>query len=188
MIHAIVAPYTIQEHIKIHHAAAYAKVAYFYRLRNLPAVHAFLDTISHCEGTTGEDGYRRVYGSRTLIKDLSVHPGRDICRISRGHKLCSTAAGKYQFLRETWDELVEKYGFGDFGPMSQDLAAISLLDRVGALEDIEHNRLTIAIKKAAHLWASLPTSPYGQPTKSMAEVKKVFRDRKIYYEHNRQEN
>ena len=155
--------------------------AHLISIRNKPEVRAFLDMISFAEGTNGSDGYNTVYGSHERLKDLKDHPGKVIHELSRGKALSSSAAGRYQFLHKTWDELVERYHFKNFGPFDQDLAAIALLHNINAISDIENKDIPAAISKACTLWASLPGSPYGQPTKSLDALMHVWGERYAHY-------
>jgi lysozyme len=54
--------------------------------------------------------------------------------------LKSTAAGAYQFLASTWDDLKRKLNLPDFGPHSQDLAAQELIRERHALADVADGR------------------------------------------------
>jgi lysozyme len=127
-----------------------------------PNVQAFLAMIRRGEGTTGANGYRTLFGGG-LFNDYSKHP--DIA-VTRG-SLTSTAAGAYQILYGTWLEISAAYSLPDFSPASQDVAAVALIKRRGALADVLAGRWQTAIAKCAKEWASLPGSPYGQPTISM---------------------
>ncbi|MDR5739491.1 glycoside hydrolase family 104 protein [Caballeronia sp. LZ016] len=127
-----------------------------------PNVQAFLAMIRRGEGTTGANGYRTLFGGG-LFNDYSRHPN---IAVTRG-ALTSTAAGAYQILYRTWIEVAASYGLTDFSPASQDVAAVALIKRRGALADVLAGRWTAAIGKCAKEWASLPGSPYGQPTISM---------------------
>src|SRR5690606_9753915 len=129
--------------------------------------HAFLRAIRLGEGTLAADGYRRIVGGE-LFDDFSDHPRRRVW-IER-YQVWSTAAGAYQFLAGTWDEMRAKYGLRDFSPGEQDRAAIGLLIRRGALEDVLAGRIEQAIAKCRLEWASLPGSPYGQRTESLQRV------------------
>jgi hypothetical protein len=86
----------------------------------------------------------------------------------------STAAGAYQFLRSTWTECAEALGLEDFSPENQDLAAVYLIRRRNALGDVMSGRLDAAVGRCNREWASLPGSPYGQPTKTMDKVREVY--------------
>lgn len=82
--------------------------------------------------------------------------------------------GAYQLLARTWDECVKALGLPDFSPSSQDLAAAFLIRRRGALPDALAGRLDVAIAKCNKEWASLPGSPYGQPTRTLAQATAVY--------------
>lgn len=132
-------------------------------------VQAFLRVIRRGEGTADEGGYRRLFGGGTFAS-FADHP-RVLVKKS-GYN--STAAGAYQFLASTWDETRRAMGLKDFSPASQDLGAVGLIARRGALADVIAGRLEEAIKKCGKEWASLPYSPYGQPVISMATARGVF--------------
>jgi muramidase (phage lysozyme) len=139
-------------------------------------VRAFLAVIRECEGTAGPDGYRTMFGGE-LFDSFEDHPRRRITKRLGGRPLTSTAAGAYQFLERTWDGLTGKLGksaLPDFGPRSQDIAAVALIAGRRALTLLVDGDLAGAVKKCALEWASLPGSPYGQPTKSMDTVRAVY--------------
>lgn len=132
-------------------------------------VQAFLRVIRAGEGTSDEDGYRRHFGGR-LFDSFSDHPRVAITAGLGRNQYTSTAAGAYQFLSRTWDGLVRQYGFADFAPRTQDIAALALIDGRRALDDVLAGRIQAAIRKCAPEWASLPGSPYGQPTKTLEQA------------------
>ena len=134
-----------------------------------PNLQAFLRVIRAGEGTADDDGYRRHFGGE-LFESFADHPRRAITKGMAGKSYTSTAAGAYQFLQGTWDECASSMGLGDFSPASQDLAAVYLIDRRGALADVLAGRIEAAIARCAKEWASLPGSPYGQPTRSLAQA------------------
>lgn len=134
--------------------------------RNL---HAFLEMIRAGEGTADVDGYRRHFGGR-LFHSYVDHPR---VAVSAG-AWTSTAAGAYQFLARTWDECRAALALPDFSPRSQDLAAVFLIRRRGALPDALAGQLDRAIAKCAREWASLPGSPYGQPTRTLAQATQTY--------------
>jgi muramidase (phage lysozyme) len=138
-----------------------------------PNVRAFLAVIRAGEGTSDPDGYRRHFGGE-LFSDFSQHPKRAITKLLGGQPLTSTAAGAYQFLSKTWSECQNALKLPDFSPESQDLAAVYLIDRRGALDAVIRGDLEVAIAKCAKEWASLPGSPYGQPTKTLAQCIAVY--------------
>jgi muramidase (phage lysozyme) len=87
-----------------------------------------------------------------------------VTRLLGGREITSTAAGAYQFLARTWDEVAAALELPDFSPQSQDVAALWLIRRRGALADLREGRFDDFVAKCAKEWASLPGSPYGQPT------------------------
>lgn len=139
----------------------------------LPNVQAFLRMIRVGEGTSDDLGYQRVVGSRSgaQFDSFADHPRR-IIQLSPTLK--SSAAGAYQFLIGTWDWLVSKYNLPDFTPHSQDLGAVGLIKRRGALIDVVEGRFSDAVNKVNKEWASLPNSPYGQRTVTMADAQNHY--------------
>lgn len=136
---------------------------------------AFLETIKYAEGVRpGIDGYRTLFGG-ALFDGFADHP-----RIAKqftdraGRKLWTSAAGAYQFMAvsplpgggstrvNTWDVLQRRLGLPDFGPASQDRAALELVRERGALADVQAGRIVQAIQKCAPVWASLPGAGYAQ--------------------------
>ncbi len=138
-------------------------------LRSSANLRAFLAVIRSGEGTADADGYRRHYGG-THFDSYADHPRKTIT----AGRWTSTAAGAYQFLSRTWDECAKALGLTNFVPENQDLAAVFLIRRRGALPDAMAGRLDVAIAKCAKEWASLPGSPYGQPTKTLAHAHAVY--------------
>lgn len=127
-------------------------------------VLAFLRAIRLGEGTSDEDGYRRIVGG-TDFDDFSEHPGVKIWL--KRYQVYSSAAGAYQFIAPTWRGLKKEYGFEDFGPKCQDEAAVALILEKNALKPVMVGRIPEAVDKCKMIWASLPGSPYGQRTESM---------------------
>lgn len=132
---------------------------------NEPNVRSFLDMIAAAEGTT-KHGYNTLFGGGKF-ENLQDHPRQlfDFTETT-GRKNKTSAAGRYQFLSNTWDEQAKKLGLPDFGEQSQDLAAINLLRERGILPDVLQGNWEAAVKKSGPIWASLPSSPYPQPRQS----------------------
>lgn len=87
----------------------------------------------------------------------------------------STAAGAYQFLSGTWDEVSERYGIRNISPKAQDFAAVVKLKDRGALDDVLSGRLTQTLLKTSHEWASLPPFRHkGQGRLSFSEAQAAF--------------
>lgn len=135
-------------------------------------VLAFLRAIRLGEGTADPDGYRRIVGGE-LFDSFADHPRKRVWIAA--YKVWSSAAGAYQFIASTWDEMRAKYALPDFSPASQDLAAVALIDRRGALADVISGRIEQAIVKCRLEWASLPGSPYGQRTEKLEAVLAEYR-------------
>lgn len=136
-----------------------------------PRVRAFLRVIREGESSQTDEAYRTVVGGG-VFQSYDDHPRRLIDLPSLGVK--STAAGAYQFLARTWDGCREALGLPDFSPASQDLAAVYLIHGRGALDDVLAGDIATAIGKCAKEWASLPGSPYGQPTLTMPKALAVY--------------
>ena len=136
-----------------------------------PNVQAFLALIRKTEGA----GYTTLFGGG-IVESLDDHPRIAVTRTLGGKPITSTAAGAYQFLSRTWDECAKALDLPDFSPTSQDNAAVYLLERRKALSAILEGDWTTAIERCNREWASLPGSPYGQPTKSLAYCLKFLKD------------
>lgn len=144
-----------------------------------PEALALLEVIKNAEGTAGrKNPYATLFGGEQ-ISDLSRHP--DI--VVRTPRYSSSAAGAYQFLTPTWKSSSEQLGLKDFGPKSQDLAALLLADRrlggLGGLEVLKKEGLSNRVLNAlAPEWASLPTlsgaSYHGQPVKKAENLRKIY--------------
>ena len=132
-------------------------------LLNNRNVIAFLALIKYTEGA----GYQTLFGGERFTS-FNDHPRRRITRMLGGKSITSTAAGAYQFLATTWDDCAKACALDDFSPRSQDVAALYLIDRRHALDAVIEGDWTTALERCNREWASLPGSPYGQPTKPMA--------------------
>ena len=141
-----------------------------------PRRRALLATIRYAEGTwTGGSarGYRLLYGGG-LFARLSRHP-----QITVRRRYVSAAAGAYQFLPPTWNRVARRLGLRDFGPRNQDMAALYLVERRGALATLDRDGLNgRVLERLAPEWASLPNrrgaSAYGQPVKSAQELQQFY--------------
>lgn len=137
---------------------------------------AFLDMLAVSEGTKGRgnDGYNVLFGG-ALFTSYADHPRRLITRtFGNGTTVTSSAAGRYQFLRRTWDELASTLRLGDFGPPSQDRAALELIRQRGALADVRAGRFAAAVDKCRRTWASLPGAGYDQPEQPIERLAAAY--------------
>lgn len=136
-------------------------------------VRAMLSTIRWAEGTSGPDGYRTLFGG-DLFDSYADHPRKVVAKLLAGKPIKSSAAGAYQILSKTWDGLKTPLGLPDFSPQSQDLAAVELIRRRGALQDVLGGRIATAVEKIRKEWASMPGAGYGQPEKQIAQLAGVY--------------
>lgn len=138
-------------------------------LASLPEnVKKFLMLITFTEGT---DKYKKPYNTlftHKLFDSFAKHPNK----VVTAGKLKSTAAGRYQILYRTYVDL----GGGIFTPEAQDAMAVKLLKRRKAYTAVLNGAWETAIKLCNREWASLPGSPYGQPTHKLEECLKFLRD------------
>ncbi len=142
-----------------------------------PERRALLNTIRYAEGTWAngqEVGYRILFGG-SLFHSLDRHPNR----VMRTARYASAAAGAYQFMPFTWDMVTRALGIPDFGPESQDQAALFLVQRRGALHLADRGELTPDLAaRLAPEWASFPTlagrSFYGQPVKRLNDLRRFY--------------
>lgn len=138
-----------------------------------PYAQAFLATIRAGEGTAGGNGYQMMFGGG-LFDSFDDHPRQVICRSTPNGRICSSAAGAYQFLRGTWDRLAGKLNLPDFSPQCQDIAALELIREKGALDDVKAGRFVEAVAKCRRVWASMPGAGYGQPEVAMQRYQRIY--------------
>ncbi len=140
------------------------------QLMNNPNARKMLDLIAAAEGV--KYGYNTLFGNQR-IDNLSAHPNiKKPFKQTDGQVKYTTAAGRYQFLKDTWDGIARQYGIKDFSPQSQDFGALALLAQNGALPYVLKGDFNTAIKKSGSTWASLPTSPYAQNKRSWGFIDK----------------
>ena len=138
---------------------------------------ALHDAIAYSEGTKGrgKDGYNVGFDYK-IFASCAKHPNIDTC----SGRLCSTAAGRYQFLKKTWTSVASAIGATDFEPDSQERGAAYLVTRVHRATVPSTRALTApefssVLKKLNREWASLPGSPFGQPTRSTSELWSAYK-------------
>ncbi len=115
-----------------------------------PRVQAILDLISRPEGGTYDS-----HNSGAKMTNFDEHPGFGPPN-KQGDS--SSAAGRYQMLKRTFDGIKKQIGPLTMSEPSQDLAAAWLLKELGALKALESGNLDTAISAAAvpKGWAALP--------------------------------
>lgn len=141
-------------------------------------LRAFRDTLAYAEGTDKPAvqnsnflGYDVIVGG-SLFSDFSKHPNK-LVHLPR-YNISSSAAGRYQFIRTTWNALVKKLGLVDFTPKSQDAACNELLRECGARARLAVGDFAGALKAGNKIWASLPGSPHGQRIEDAATLRAIF--------------
>lgn len=137
-----------------------------------PRVRDFLDILAKAEGTygKGDNGYNVAFGGDTTV-GYDAHPGQYYeFTQTDGKKNRTSAAGRYQFIKPTYDTLAQRLGVTDFSPETQDRMALELIRENGALDDVLGGNYEAAINKLGGVWASLPSSTAPQPHRSMAEL------------------
>lgn len=137
---------------------------------------AFHDLIAYAEGTEGrsKDGYDVAFGYR-IMRSCDRHPNQ----CTRYGGTCSTAAGRYQFLTTTWSTAARARDLRSFEPDDQERAAAFLIGNIRRVTIPQDRALTAselanALSRLSYEWASLPPNRYGQPTKSVAELRRVY--------------
>jgi muramidase (phage lysozyme) len=121
-------------------------------------IESYLNGISKAEGAD----YDTIVGG-SKFNDYSKHPGKVGVTTKEGP---STAAGKYQITKTTYNYYAPKLGITDFSPESQDKIARAIIKDKNAEEDIKKGDFETAHNKLGSVWASLPSSTYSQPKKS----------------------
>lgn len=119
-------------------------------------------------------------GYDVLVGSTPKHPRRFLSYHDHPNSLYrplrSSAAGRYQIIHPTWVEIKELLGLKDFSPESQDLAALKLVERRGALDEVEEGRITRAIHLCRKEWASLPEAGYGQHENKLSDLLRAYMD------------
>jgi muramidase (phage lysozyme) len=126
-------------------------------------VRKFLNFLGKAEGADYDVIVGHTPKNPKKFEDFSRHPGIVGLTTKDGP---STAAGRYQITKQTYDDFAPKLGITDFSPESQDKIALAIIQKQGALDDVRSGRFEDAIKKLGGRWASLPSSTYSQPKRS----------------------
>jgi lysozyme len=138
-------------------------------------ISAFLAMLRVSEGTANyADPWGTYYGGGQFT-DKSDHPvitGAESPVTTQWG--ITTAAGAYQITLTTWTSLGGRLKYGSFSNDAQDQAAIDLITRRGALDAVSSGDLDTAFTLLKNEWASLPTSPAGQPTQSAQNLYDAF--------------
>lgn len=141
---------------------------------------AFLEgVLAGCEGTQGDEGYRALFGWRPgngkVFASFANHPRIFFDYTDQsGRHIRTSAAGKYQATWTTWQDFIRERGPHDFTPASQDEFALWLIEKCGALDDVDRGRLRAAIDKCGGRWASLPSATVPQPRRTYAFCEREY--------------
>jgi len=151
-----------------------------------PNVKAFLRAIRLGESDPDTDeAYVALFGwspgNGRVFNDFGDHPRQRTYekfdgQFIKNNKIdYTTAAGAYQIVETTWNNLRRNNPWLiDFSPHMQDLAAVVLLVGRGAINHVINGNIPAAIAKLGDEWASLPSSTVGQPTKSLEKLLAVY--------------
>lgn len=139
-----------------------------------PNMRAFQRVIRSGESNQTPGAYTLLAGGKHFSGFLTHPRIRNEVRTRTG-VIWSTAAGAYQIRAGTWDDVVEWYALSDFTPASQDLAAVGLIARRGALGDVIAGRITDAIEKCVNEWASFPGGHYEQAQRSLEHLLEIYK-------------
>lgn len=147
--------------------------------KSSPYVRAALDMIAAAEGTAdrANGGYNTLFGNNRSFSSYDTHPNNATqFQDLRGQRQNSTAAGRYQIIKPTFDGLAKRLGKSDFSPATQDEMAILLMLEKGALDPILAGDITTGINKLGTVWASLPSSRYTdtQPARNAEFVQQAY--------------
>lgn len=155
-----------------------ASVSKYEKLLDNPMARRALDIIAASENAD----YNTTFGGGTF-DDFSRHPNiQRKFKQKDGKTNSSGAAGRYQFLKGTWNDLQEKLGLKDFSPRNQDIGALALLDQArgnggkSALELALEGNYQGMVEKAGNIWASFPSAPakYSQPKHGWNKMNKII--------------
>ena len=138
-------------------------------------IRGWQSAIGKAEHGGKDDQYNVVFGGGKF-DTTKGHPDK----VVDGGKYSSAAAGKYQFMPDTWKMVTGSYST-PMTPGNQDKYATKLLSKV---RNVNLNRPMnrYAVSRAGKEWASLPNlsgkSHYGQPVKPYKDVKNWFNQKK----------
>lgn len=123
-----------------------------------PQAKAFLDMIQAAEG----GAFDRTFGNQQFT-DFSKHPNKSVAFTDKtGKQSYSTAAGAYQILKSTWDDIAGKINATDFSERNQRRAALALaFQKPGMYQAIMQGDLNKIVNGANSIWTSLPNSTEG---------------------------
>ena len=138
-------------------------------------IRGWQSAIGRAEHGGRDNQYDVVFGGGKF-DTTKGHPDK----VVDGGKYSSAAAGKYQFMPDTWKMVTGSYST-PMTPANQDKYATKLLTHVRNV-DLNRPMNRYAVSRAGKEWASLPNlsgkSHYGQPVKPYTDVKNWFNQKK----------
>jgi tape measure domain-containing protein len=151
------------------------------RLLQHPAIQAMMDAIGVGEGTfdpkTGQRNWMKWFGNARFTPGED-HPG--VSPVPFFNKLTgkwdrSSAAGGGMFLSKTWRGAEDDVGDLAFNnPRDQEIAFVEKMRDRGMIGPLLRGDVRTAMALGAPEWASLPGSPYKQPTVKESTVVDTF--------------
>jgi tape measure domain-containing protein len=128
----------------------------FEKLLNDPRIKALLAVIKTAEG--GDP--KTLYGGAQWGGSMDSFPqwsGKKFYNSKTGRWGTTHAAGSYQFQPGTYAGIGREFGLpSDFGERSQDLHAVALLKKIGALDALFSKGFGATIPLLGSQWASIP--------------------------------
>lgn len=103
------------------------------------------------------DRYNVMQGGATF-SSYADHPSFTMNYVTTNN---SHPAGAYQIQPGTWKEAQAALGLPDFSPDSQDAAAVYLIKRRGAYDNVLAGSLQIAAQQLAQEWVIFQSKPYS---------------------------
>lgn len=133
---------------------------------------AFLKLIRQAE--SADDYYALVGGGQFI--GTTDHPALtgEFAGIRMPDGRLTTAAGAYQITRTTWKDLGGAERYGDFLPRSQDIAAVDLIKRRGALDDVTQGRFDVAVTKLRNEWEAFARMLAGNYPITLTDAKAIY--------------
>lgn len=142
-----------------------------------PATRDFLNMVAMSEGTgnhknTTNNGYDILFRGETF-NDFSHFPNKVFTfKDKQGKTHKTTASGRYQILKGTYEDMASRLGLTDFSPATQDKIAIALMIQKGV--DFDSANLATELPKISNVWTSLPGSTVGSQYHSQQPIEKVL--------------
>lgn len=127
-------------------------------LASSPTLRNFLNLIGWVEGAN----YNIGFGNRTF-NNFAWHPYQQsqfrIVDPVTKRPSTTSAAGKYQYQRGTWDRVARALGLKDFSPANQDIGAVKLLHDRGVLQDVLNGNIAKAVVNLRQEWQGFDVKP-----------------------------